>query len=98
MKFEVDTSSLDYTVKSMETELSAVANLTKELYAALTAMDGMWVGAAHDTFAVQYETDQAVLANMRKTIDAVIKGMEAARKNYEQCESSVKTEIKKISV
>ena len=98
MKFEVDTSSLAYTIKSMESELGEVENLAKELYAALTAMDGMWVGTAHDTFAVQYQNDQAVLANMQKTIHEVINGLEAARKNYEHCESSVQTEIKKIAV
>lgn len=98
MRFEVDTSSLSYTIKSMEGELSEVDNLIKELYAALTAMDGMWEGAAHDTFAAQYLEDQKVLANMRVTIAEVISGLEGARKNYEQCENSVETEIKKIAV
>lgn len=98
MTFEVETASLDSTVRSMESELSKIATLTTQLYAALEALDGMWVGAAHDTFAAQYAGDQQILENMRRTIDGVIEGMDKARKQYDTCEQSVSNAIKKISI
>lgn len=98
MTFEVETSSLNSTVKSMETELQKISEVSKRLYQALEALDAMWVGAAHDTFSLQYESDQATLRSMIKTISAVIEGLDKARRTYEDCEHSVKTEIKKIVI
>ncbi len=98
MKFEVDTSSLGSTIRSMDAELNKIASISKRLYGALSALDGMWVGAAHDTFAAQYQADQQVLGNMSKTISGVIEGLENARKTYENCEQSVETEIRKIAI
>lgn len=98
MRFEVETPSLNSTVKSMQEELNQITELSKQLYSALTVLDGMWVGAAHDTFAQQYQADQTVLDKMRGTIQAVISGMDSARKTYDQCEASVKTAIQKIAI
>lgn len=98
MKFEVETSSLDSTIKNIETELNSIAQIVKQLYSALEALDGMWIGVAHDTFAVQYQTDQQKLNQVSRCIANVIEGMDSARHSYEQCEASVKTEIKKIIV
>lgn len=98
MTFEVETSSLNSTVKSMETELNNITEISKRLYSALNALDGMWIGTAHDTFAAQYQADQQMLRNMSKTISSVIEGMDSARRTYEQCEQSVKSEIGKIAV
>ncbi len=96
--FEVETSSLNSTVKNMESELSRITEISKRLYAALSALDGMWIGAAHDAFAAQYQADQEMLNKMSQTIDAVIEGMDSARKTYEQCEQSVKSEIQKVAI
>jgi len=98
MKFEVETSSLSYTVQKMEAELNKIKETAKKLYSALTTLDGMWDGAAHDTFAAQYQSDQKLLENMSRTISGVIEGMDEARKTYEQCEQSVETEIRKIAI
>lgn len=98
MKFEVNTSSLSYTIQKMNEELSNITGIAKNLYAALTALEGMWEGASHDIFAAQYQNDQQTLENMTKTLSNVIKGLDEARKVYEQCEDSVETEIRKIAV
>lgn len=96
--FEVETSSLNSTVKNMESELSRITEISKRLYAALSALDGMWIGTAKDAFAAQYRADQEMLNKMSQTIDAVIEGMDSARKTYEQCEQSVKSEIQKVAI
>ena len=98
MTFEVETASLASTIKQMDAELDSILTTSKDLYAALEALDGMWVGTAHDTFAAQYHTDQQILNGMIKTIMSVIEGMDDARAEYEQCEKSVETEIRKIAV
>lgn len=98
MKFEVETSSLNTTVRKMETERNNIQKVSQRLYAALAALDGMWVGTAHDSFAAQYKADQQILDDMGKTISGVISGMDSARRTYDQCEQSVKSEIKKISI
>ena len=98
MTFEVETASLNSTVRNMENELNNLSQVATRLYAALEALDGMWEGAAHDTFAAQYLADQQMLGEMYKTVGRVIEGMDSARKTYEQCEQSVSTEIKKIAI
>ena len=98
MKFEVDTSSLNNTVQQMQAELTKIEQAGKNLYSALEALEGMWEGTAHDTFAIQYRNDQEMLDKMKKTISNVIKDMGEARMTYEQCEQSVETEIRKIAI
>lgn len=98
MRFEVETSSLESTIDSMDAELDKIGQISKRLYTALEVLDSMWVGAAHDVFAVQYQSDQQKLSQMCKTISGVLEGLDEARRTYEQCEQSVETEIKKIRV
>ena len=98
MIFEVETASLSSTIRSMETEMQNISKIGKQLYTALEALDGMWEGAAHDTFAAQYLADQQMLSEMCKTIDGIINGLESARKKYDECEQSVANEIKKIAI
>lgn len=98
MRFEVETSSLNTTVQNMESELVNIMKIRGKLYAALEALDGMWVGAAHDTFAAQYLADQKMLNDMGNAISQVIDGMDNARRTYDQCEATVSAEIRKISV
>ena len=98
MTFEVETASLNATIRNMQAEADRIANTSKNLYAALEALDGMWVGAAHDTFAAQYLADQEVLGKMQQTIMNVIKGLENARSEYDRCEENVSAEIKKIAI
>ena len=98
MTLEVETASLASTVRQMDAELENILTAKQKLYAALEALDGMWTGAAHDTFASQYSQDQQILTGMIRTIMSVIEGMEDARAEYERCEQSVETEIRKIAV
>ena len=98
MKFEVETASLNTTVGKMDEELNKIIENSNRLYEALEALDGMWKGTAHDTFAAQYISDQNVLNQMCKTISEVIQGMGEARKTYEESEQSVKNEIRKIAI
>ncbi|MBQ2245238.1 MAG: WXG100 family type VII secretion target [Oscillospiraceae bacterium] len=98
MRFEVETASLAHTISSMDTELDKIAKVTKKLYSALLTLDGMWDGPSHDTFQMQYAQDQQVLGQLGTRITQVVQGLEDARKDYEQCEQSVKTEVSKIRI
>lgn len=98
MNFEVETASLASTIRRMEAELENIDAISQKLYAALEALDSMWMGAAHDTFADQYRMDQEYLTEMKMLIMSLIEGLDDARMEYEQCEQSVETEIRKIAV
>lgn len=98
MKFEVETASLNATVKNINSELSEIIDKSNRLYEALEELDSMWVGTAHDTFSAQYKADQQILGETCKKISAVSEGLDAARKTYEQCEQSVEAEIRKIVI
>lgn len=98
MTFEVDTSSLESTIRNMETELENIQQIRTRLYTALEELDGMWEGQAHDVFAIQYTTDQSTLQKMCQTISDAIEGLDAARKEYNSCEQSVKNKISRITI
>lgn len=98
MTFEVETSSLGRTIEDMAAELDKIGGVGKELFNAVAALDGMWEGAAHDTFVAQYQADQEVLSQMTRTIADIIDGLRDARKTYQECEQSVKTKIDKIVI
>lgn len=98
MTFEVETSSLDHTIDAMTSELESISQISKRLYASLTALDGMWEGVAHSTFANQYLTDQEKLGEMATTISKVIEGLESARKTYEEYEQRIRNKVNKIRI
>lgn len=98
MTFEVETSTLESTIRSMETELADIVEISNRLYAALEALDGMWEGKAHDTFALQYRSDQNRLKNICKKLDNAIVDLSKARQKYDSCEQSVKNKISGITI
>ena len=98
MKFEVNTATLNDTVKEMERELNNIRNIHKQLEGAVSALHGMWVGEAHTIFEKQFQIDQNILSAMCQTLDTIIDGIDNARDKYDRCEQSVKSEISKISI
>lgn len=98
MTFEVETSSLQSTINSMETELENIVNITNRLYASLSELNKTWRGEAHTTFVLQCNKDQQAMSQVISSINDAIEDLEKAKKEYDSCEQSVKNRISRISI
>lgn len=98
MKFEVDTNQLSTTVKSLQDALNEISDNRIKMYSAIEALDGMWMGQAHDAFLTQYENDNEMLIALIQDIDTVFENYGIARKNYDDCEESAKDIARQIRI
>ncbi|MCD7887506.1 MAG: WXG100 family type VII secretion target [Clostridiales bacterium] len=98
MTFEVDTSQVATAVKSMQSALDNVTTERKNLFGAIEALDGMWVGEAHDLFVSRCTTDNETMQALCNAIQPIIDDVESAKKSYDVCEESVGDSISSIQV
>lgn len=95
---EIEISSLDTDIRSMEGDLASLRKELGEAYAAVQELDTMWNGPANDAFNREFEKDHANMEGMCDTIQKIIDYMVNASKEYRQCEASVSAEIDAIKI
>lgn len=98
MKFQVDTARLESEVDSMSQDVESLKNHAAAVQRALSELDGMWAGAAHDEFVVQRDNDYRVLTTFLDSLQKGISQMGKARQQYDTCEENVKARIRSIRV
>ncbi|MCQ2509345.1 MAG: WXG100 family type VII secretion target [Lachnospiraceae bacterium] len=98
MKFEVYTDQVARLASSMESELAQVDELRQNMFRSMEDLDAMWEGSSHDAFAAQYFKDEQTVQELCNTITKLIEHIKEARKQYEQCEQSVKDMVNSIQI
>lgn len=98
MKFEVDTNQLAAAVRSLQDDLNGISDQRAKMYSSIRALDGMWMGASHDAFLAQYESDNEMMVELIRDLSAVFGNFGTARDNYDTCEESAKDIAKQIRV
>lgn len=98
MKFEVYTDQVARLSSSMESELRQVEQLRQNMFRSMEDLDAMWDGSSHDAFVAQYFEDEQSVQELCNTITKLIEHMKEARRQYEQCEQSVKDMVNSIQI
>ena len=98
MRFEVDTDQLETSVNRMQVLYDKISRERNQMYAALEALDGLWMGEAHDTFVVQYSADNVIVTEVLEGIRDVIAKISNAKREYDTCESEVVDIISSVQV
>lgn len=76
-----------------------VAVRSKErVRSSVLALNGMWKGAAHDTFTSAFDVDYETLSGLCDTINNIISCLNYAKTEYEKCEQQVRNAVSAIQI
>lgn len=90
MKFEVDTTQVADTRARLQAALDSVAESRTAMLQAIEALNGMWVGPAHDAYLTQFAADSEMTSGVIGEIQNLINLVDTARRSYDTCEQTVK--------
>lgn len=98
MKFEVDTNRVGMTATRMQELINTVANNRKSMMDAVSSLNGMWVGEAHDAFVAQFQRDNSDMITLIQELEAITELFLDAKHAYEDCENSAKEMISSLQI
>lgn len=86
MRFEVETGQVSMTVTKLQQALDNVLRKREKMFQAIEALNGMWIGQAHDAYLAQCTLDNAEVLSVAAEIQKVINAVDTARQTYDSCE------------
>ena len=86
---QAEINKLDGYARQLETE-------SNTLFQALTQLNGMWEGAAHDTFVNKFTSDRETWKSMLVDLQKMIEKMRTAKQEYDKCESRVINYVRQL--
>ena len=95
---EVKTSTLGQDTEELESTLALVRKAMKDMFNAVTELDGMWDGPANKAFNQQFAKDHQVFEEVAEAVNGIIDSMKNAKTLYEKCEATVSNEIDRIRI
>lgn len=98
MKFEVETEQVSVTVTKLQQALDSVSRKRESMFQAIEALNGMWIGQAHDAYMTQCTLDNAELLSVVTEIQEVINAVSTARQSYDSCEQQAVELIAAVNV
>ena len=98
MKFEVETEQVSVTVTKLQQALDGVSRKRESMFQAIEALNGMWIGQAHDAYMTQCTLDNAELLSVVTEIQEVINAVSTARQSYDSCEQQAVELIAAVNV
>lgn len=96
--FEVDTDNLRRDVNILQQHLQVIEQAYAGLRDKMTEVSGMWEGPAKEAFHIQFKDDCAEFIEVCKQMREVLESMDAAAKEYDSCDSRIKSIIDAIQV
>lgn len=98
MKFEVETGQVSMTVTKLQQALDNVSRKREKMFQAIEALNGMWVGPAHDAYLARCTLDNAEVLSVVAEIQEVINAVSTARQSYDSCEQQAVDMIASIRI
>lgn len=96
MNIKISTEQLSRDIRTLRTNLEALNEAEKKMYACLENLSGMWEGASHNAFFMQTTKDRLVLSGLEKNLTNLVECMEYANSQYEKCHQDVNQKISGI--
>lgn len=96
--FEVDTDNLRKDINKLRQYLRIIEQTHAELRDKMTEVSGMWEGPAKEAFHLEFKNDCAELIEVCKQIYEVLESMNSAAKEYDSCDSQIKSIIDAIQI
>jgi len=86
-----DTAQLTFLLGQLERD-------KEKMIQEIEALNRMWQGPANQAFNAQFKTDCASFDNLSKTIQEMIRAMERAKSEYEQCDNRVNSLVNALRI
>lgn|GEM_PF-620726 len=97
-EIEINTDNLARDITKLKTELSTLQKSKTKMIREIQELNTMWKGSANQAFNIQFDSDCEAFENLCKTIDEMIKAMENARVEYDQCNNKVNSLVTSIRI
>ena len=94
----INTEILQGDITEFETALTTIENRMENMFSNMKALDTMWDGTANMVFMGQFAKDYEQMKELCTTLSSLLESIKTAKKEYEQCESSVNALIKEIRI
>lgn len=94
----VSTENLGRDIESLRGLLGDLKTNKDKMVQEIEELNVMWKGPANETFVKQFGLDCASFDYLYKTIEEMIKAMENAKKEYEQCDNKVNNLVGAIRI
>jgi len=96
--FEVDTNQLRHNVSDMRESYQRLKSAQQDLQNRITMLAAMWKGKARDAVHTEFEKNQLAFQEISKQIDELLVSMDSAAREYDVCDTKVRSAIDQIRV
>ena len=97
-EIKVNTSSMDQDINALQEHLNKIRKNLESMYEAVRLLDTMWDGPANEVFNRQFMADREAMEAVCENVEQVIKCMQFAKKEYENCDNEVGSIVSAIRV
>ena len=85
-------------IREIQQAYEAAVRSKERVRSSVLALNGMWKGAAHDTFTSELDVDYETLRGLCDTLRNHISGLMYAERAYEKCEQQVRNAVSAIQI
>lgn len=94
----IDTGILQSDINAYEEALNTVKSKMDNMFNNMAELDSMWDGQANSAFMAQFNKDYTTLKDLAGLLTKLLEDLKLAKKEYDQCDSSVNTVINAIQI
>ncbi|MBQ4528378.1 MAG: WXG100 family type VII secretion target [Clostridia bacterium] len=98
MDIAIQTNPLRRDAESMAEEVARLRKNMSSMNDAITSMNSMWQGAAHNAFVTQYASDYQKMTEVCQALDNIIECLNYAAAKYDECDNNVKNIVNSIKI
>lgn len=84
-----DLSRFEADFRNYEAVLADIRVVNRNMAEAVTSLNGMWAGKAHDALMAQFKADEADIESLILHLEKLMKKLYSAKKEYTACEKEV---------
>lgn len=95
-EIEIETNTLASDINELTSELEVAKKYIQTMASDMTELDAMWDGPANEVFMMQFDHDVQYAEEICGMLKNLIGCMEFAKKQYDSCESEVRSLIASI--
>lgn len=96
--FCVNVGFLQRDAEGLRGRLDSIRNDLNEMYAALSAVNGMWTGSANQAFVEKFAQERSIIKDYLKEVDGYVWRIERDAASYISCEQRACEQVASIKV
>ncbi len=94
----INTDKLGRDIENLRNVLRELKKDKTKMVQEIQELNAMWSGTANQAFNVQFNADCQSFDSLIKMIEEMIQALEAAKRDYEQCDNKVNSIVSAIRI